>query len=106
MDTGPNPYDLLTAALGTCTAMTMRMYADHKGLPLTGVTVDVTYDKIHAEDCADCETRDGKIDVFERKITLGGDLSGDQRAKLLEIADKCPVHRTLHNEVKVRTEEV
>nr|ADM63085.1 lipase/esterase [uncultured bacterium] len=103
---GPTPYDLLSAALGACTTMTIRMYADRKKLPLEQVSVDVSHEKIHASDCADCETESGKVDRFSREITLSGDLDETQRARLLEIADKCPVHRTLLSEVKVETREV
>ncbi|HJQ63954.1 MAG TPA: alpha/beta fold hydrolase, partial [Burkholderiales bacterium] len=103
MDSGPSPYELLGAALGACTAMTIRMYAEHKKLPLERVTVDLAHDKIHAADCAECETREGRIDRIERVIMLEGDLDEGQRAKLLEIANKCPVHRTLHSEVFIPT---
>jgi len=103
MDSGPSPYDLLAAGLGACTAMTIRMYADHKKIPLERVTVDLAHDKIHAADCAECETREGRIDRIERVITIEGDLDSAQRAKLLEIANKCPVHRTLHAEVHIPT---
>jgi putative redox protein len=102
-DTGPSPYDLLVAALGACTAMTVRLYADHKKLPLERVSVDLSHDKVHAADCAECETKDGRIDRIERVLTLEGDLDAAQRAKLLEIANKCPVHRTLHSEVWIPT---
>jgi putative redox protein len=102
-DSGPNPYDLLCAALGACTAMTVRLYANHKQLPLTRVTVDLKHDKVHAADCEDCETKDTKIDRIERVLTLEGDLDEAQRARLLEIANKCPVHRTLHSEVWIPT---
>jgi putative redox protein len=102
---GPSPYDLLLAGLGACTSMTMRLYADHKKLPLEEVTVRLTHDKIHAEDCADCATNGGKVDRITRSIAMKGDLDKDQRARLLEIADKCPVHRTLHGEIRVETTE-
>jgi putative redox protein len=102
---GPSPYEYLLAGLGACTSMTIRLYADLKKLPLTRVAVRLTHDKIHAADCEDCETREGKIDRIEREITLEGDLSAEQRARLLEIADKCPVHRTLHSEIDIRTRE-
>ncbi|MEM1270219.1 MAG: bifunctional alpha/beta hydrolase/OsmC family protein, partial [Bacteroidota bacterium] len=104
-ETGPTPYDYLLAGLGACTAMTLRMYADHKKIPLESVTVELRHGKIHAKDCADCETRVGKIDEINRVVTLTGNLSAEQRARLLEIADRCPVHRTLHAEIKVRTVE-
>ncbi|EHP38162.1 OsmC family protein [Cupriavidus basilensis OR16] len=100
---GPAPYDLLLAGLGACTAMTMRMYAERKGWPLEHVAVTLRHEKIHASDCAACATTEGKIDWIEREITMRGPLDDAQRAALLEIADKCPVHRTLHSEVVVRT---
>ncbi len=102
-DKGPGPYDLLLAGLGACTSMTLRMYAERKGWPLDQVQVDLRHDKIHAQDCADCETKAGKLDRIQRSIKLSGDLDAEQRDKLLEIADKCPVHRTLHSEVLVET---
>jgi uncharacterized OsmC-like protein/fermentation-respiration switch protein FrsA (DUF1100 family) len=102
-DSGPNPYDLLLAALGACTSMTLRLYANAKQLPLTGVSVALKHDRVHASDCAECVTKDAKIDRIERVLTLEGDLDDAQRAKLKEIADKCPVHRTLHSEVSIRT---
>ncbi|MFA7431169.1 MAG: bifunctional alpha/beta hydrolase/OsmC family protein [Rhodospirillaceae bacterium] len=101
-DTGPGPYDLLLAALGACTSMTIRMYADRKKIALDRVAVRLKHHKVHATDCADCDTANGKVDVIEREIELTGDLDRDTRAKLMEIADKCPVHRTLHGEIKVR----
>jgi putative redox protein len=103
LDTGPGPYDLLCASLGACTSMTLRMYADLKGIPLERVSVELEHDKIHAADCAECATREGKIDRIDRLITLEGELDAQQRAKLLEIADKCPVHRTLHSEILIKT---
>jgi putative redox protein len=102
-DTGPSPYDLLAAALGACTAMTIRLYATRKGLPLERVSVELSHDKVHAADCAQCETKEGRVDTIERVLTLEGALDEAQRAKLLEIADKCPVHRTLHSEVVIAT---
>jgi len=102
-DLGPGPYDFLLAGLGACTAMTLRMYAELKKLPLEKVSVDLRHDKIHASDCADCETKEGKIDRIERVIGLQGPLGDEQRKRLLEIADKCPVHRTLHSEVLIET---
>jgi putative redox protein len=100
---GPTPYGLLCAALGACTSMTLRLYARSKGWPLEEVVVVVRHDKIYAKDCAECETREGRIDRIEREITLVGALDEGQRRRLLEIADKCPVHRTLTREVQVVT---
>lgn len=105
-DSGPNPYDLLLAALGACTAMTLRLYAERKALALDRVTVRLRHGRIHAADCESCETREGMIDRIERTIRLEGTLDATQRARLLEIADKCPVHRTLTSEIDIRTREV
>lgn len=102
-DRGPDPYELLSSALAACTALTLRLYARRKGWDLGPVRVAVRHGKVHAEDCAACETRVGKIDRFERVIEVEAGLSDERRAKLLEIADKCPVHRTLHGEVEVLT---
>jgi len=98
---GPTPYDLLVAALGTCTSMTLRMYADRKEWPLKEVKVHLEHNQTHSEDCEKCEGKEAKIDTISREIELKGDLDKDQRERLLEIADKCPVHRTLHNEIQV-----
>ena len=103
LDTGLSPYELLCAALGACTAMTLRLYADLKGIPVERISVELKHEKIHAADCAECETREGKIDRIERLIGLEGNLDELQRNKLLEIANKCPVHRTLHSEVVIPT---
>ncbi len=102
-DFGPSPYEYLNAALGTCTAMTIRMYADRKQWPVDKVTVHLDHNKIHAEECEDCENRKGKVDEITRVIEVTGDLDAGQRDRLLEIADMCPVHRTLHGEIKVRS---
>ncbi|WP_422020903.1 alpha/beta fold hydrolase [Pyruvatibacter mobilis] len=107
MDTGPTPYQYLNAALGTCTAMTLRMYADHRKLPLDRVVVRVGHDRIHVDDCAECAEHEGNtkgmVDLLERDIELEGDLDDEARSRLMEIADKCPVHRTLENKIVVRT---
>jgi uncharacterized OsmC-like protein/alpha/beta superfamily hydrolase len=102
-DSGPGPYDFLLAGLGACTSMTMRLYADRKALPLDRVTVTLKHGKIHAEDCAECETRTGMLDQIDRVIKIEGALDDDQRKRLMEIADKCPVHRTLTSEVRIVT---
>ena len=103
-DAGPTPYDFLLSALGACTVMTLEMYAQRKLWPLTGVEIRLSTYKVYARDCEDCSSEAGaRVDIIERQITLEGDLSIEQRARLLEIADKCPVHRTLTSEVKIRT---
>lgn len=104
LDSGPSPYDLLLAALGACTSMTLRMYAERKGLPLERVSVSLQHYRIHAADCETCDTARGQIDRIERHIRLEGDLDEPTARRLLEIADKCPVHRTLTSEVDIRTE--
>jgi len=102
-DSGPNPYELLLSGLGACTSMTMRIYAERKSLPLDRVTVTLKHSKIYAEDCASCETKTGMLDQIERVIAIEGELSAEQRSKLMEIADKCPVHRTLTSEIHIVT---
>jgi len=102
-DSGLGPYEFLLAGLGACTAMTLRLYAERKKLPLRRVSVTLRHAKIHAADCADCETREGMLDRIDRTIALDGDLADAERARLLEIADKCPVHRTLTSEIDIRT---
>jgi uncharacterized OsmC-like protein len=102
-DIGPDPYDYLLAGLGACTSMTLRMYALRKELSLQRVTVRLRRARIHARDCEDCETKEGRLDEITREITLEGDLDEAQRQRLLEIADMCPVHRTLTGEIRIRT---
>jgi uncharacterized OsmC-like protein/fermentation-respiration switch protein FrsA (DUF1100 family) len=102
-DTGPGPYDFVLAGLGACTSMTMRLYADRKSLPLERTTVTLSHRKIHAEDCAECETRAGMLDQIDMVIAMEGALDSEQRKRLLEIADKCPVHRTLTSEIRILT---
>jgi uncharacterized OsmC-like protein/fermentation-respiration switch protein FrsA (DUF1100 family) len=102
-DTGPGPYDFVLAGLGACTSMTMRLYADRKSLPLERVTVTLKHSKIYAKDCAECETKEGMLDQIDRTIAMEGALDAEQRGKLMEIADKCPVHRTLTSEIHIVT---
>ena len=102
-DLGPNPYEFLLAALGTCTSMTMRMYAKRKQIPVDDIVVMLKHSKIHAQDCRDCEAKVGMIDILNRDIELKGDLTQEQINKLMEIAQKCPVHRTLLNEIQINT---
>jgi uncharacterized OsmC-like protein len=105
-DTGPSPYDLLLAALGACTSMTVGMYARRKAWPLEEVTVHLRHSKIHATDCAECETQEGMLGRIERDIHFTGPLTDEQRSKLLEIANKCPVHRTLTSEIDIETRAI
>ena len=106
MDSGPGPYDFLLGALGACTSMTMRLYAERKSIPLTRTTVTLKHSRIHAQDCEECETREGMISKIDRTIAMEGNLDAEQRKKLMEIADKCPVHRTLTSEIKIVTSAV
>jgi putative redox protein len=105
-DAGPSPYELLLAALGSCTSMTVGMYARRKGWPLENVTVTLRHSRIHASDCAECETKEGLLDRIERDIHFAGKLTSEQRSRLLEIANKCPVHRTLTSEINIQTRAV
>jgi len=105
MNTGPNPYDYLLAGLGACTNMTLRMFAQHKGMELESVRIIMKHEKVHAQDCEDCETRGGKLDQITRVIVMEGNLTGDERARLIEIANRCPVHRTLQSKIMIRTVE-
>lgn len=102
-DAGPTPYDLLLAGLGACTSMTVPMYANKKGWPLERVEVSLRHTRIHAEDCAECETTKGMISHIDRSITVVGDLDDSQRQRLLAIAERCPVHQTLTSEVNIST---
>ena len=102
-DTGASPYDLLLAALGTCTSMTIGLYARKRRWPLENITVSLRHSKIHAIDCEECETKEGKIDRIELDIQLTGSLTEEQRAKLMEIAAKCPVHQTLTSEINIKS---
>ncbi len=101
-DTGPNPYDYLLASLGTCTSMTVGLYARRKQLPLENITVSLWHSRIHAKDCEECETKEGMLDRIDVEVELTGLLTAEQHAKLMEIAGKCPVHRTLTSEISIR----
>ena len=103
LDAGPDPYELLLAALGACVSITLRMYAERKLWPLESVQVRLTYARVHAEDCAACDRESRLIDAIDVEVLVVGDLSGDQRMRLLEIAGKCPVHRTLTSSIQIRT---
>jgi putative redox protein len=102
-DTGPTPYGLLAAALGACTSMTLTMYADRKQWPLESVTVLARHGKIHASDCEDCESTECRVDRIDTAIELGGPLTDEQRERLLDVATRCPVHRTLKSEIDIQT---
>jgi putative redox protein len=106
-DTGPNPYEILLGALGACTAITLQMYAKRKGWALGEIEIDLTHNKDYAKDCEDCENKNVRIDRITRKISFRGDLSSEQRQRLMEIARRCPVHQTLtEGQVEVEDEEV
>ena len=102
-DTGPSPYELLLASLGACTSMTLRLYAQRKGMDLQRITVRLQHFRIHAEDCLDCETKTGFLDRIDREIELTGNLDEAQKSRLIEIAERCPLHRTLKSEINIRT---
>ena len=105
-DEGPSPYDMILAALGACTSMTIMMYARQKGWPLEDLSVELSHDRIYAKDCQDCETNEGQVDEIHRKITLMGPLSDEQIERLTKVGERCPVHRALVGEIKVRDEVV
>ena len=105
-DTGPSPYDLLLAALGSCTSMTIGFYARKRKWPLEKITVSLRHTRIHATDCEECETKEGKVDRIELEIQLTGSLTDEQRAKLMEVAGRCPVHQTLTSEINIKTRAV
>ena len=105
-DTGPGPYELLLASLGACTSMTVALFARRKGWPLESVTVWLRHSKEYAADCRDCDTREGMLDRIDRDIQFSGPLTTEQKQRLLEIADKCPVHRTLTSEIDIRTRNI
>jgi len=102
-DQGPGPYELLLSGLGACTSMTLRLYADHKKWPLERVAVALKHEKKHRDDCDDCSEQERKMDYIRREITITGDLDEEQRQRLVEVADKCPVHRTLQSEIVIDT---
>jgi putative redox protein len=105
-DTGASPYDLILAALGACTSMTIGLYARNRTWPLENISVSLWHSKIHAQDCEECETKEGRIDRIEMEIHLDGRLSDEQRAKLMEVAGKCPIHQTLTHEINIKTRAV
>ena len=104
-DLGPNPYEFLLVAVGSCVSMTLRMYADRKGWDLQTVKVELDQERIHAKDCENCESEDGYIHQIHKRLTFTGDLTEEQRARLLEISERCPVQKTLQNEIQIITTE-
>jgi len=102
-ESGPSPYDLILAALGACTSMTIGLYARKRKWPVEEITVSLRHSKIHARDCDDCETKDGRIDRINMEIHIAGSLTDEQRSKLMEVAGKCPVHQTLTSEINIKT---
>ena len=102
-ESGPSPYDLILAALGACTSMTLGLYARKRKWPVEKITVSLQHSKIHARDCDDCETKDGRIDRINMEIHIAGSLTDEQRSKLMEVAGKCPVHQTLTSEINIKT---
>ena len=102
-DTGPAPHEYLLAGLGACTVMTLRLYADRKGYPVTKISVKLSRRKMNAADCPDCRTKEGEVEEITREVTITGELDADARARMLDIANKCPVHKTLTGEIKIRT---
>jgi putative redox protein len=105
-DSGPSPYELLLAALGACTSMTLRLYAQRKGMDLQRITIRLRHFRIHAEDCRDCETKEGLLDRVDREIELTGNLDEAQKLRLLEIAERCPIHRSLKSEINIQSSVV
>ena len=101
-DAGPDPYDYLLAALGVCTSMTVGFYARRKQFPLENIKVSLWHSRIHARDCEECETKEGMLDRIDVEVELTGSLTAEQHAKLMEIAAKCPIHRTLTSEINIR----
>jgi putative redox protein len=101
-DAGPDPYDYLLTALGVCTSMTIGFYARRNRLPLENITVSLSHSRIHARDCEECESKDGMVDRIDVEVELTGSLTPEQRAKLMDVAAKCPVHRTLTSEINIR----
>ena len=104
-EAAPDPYDYLLAGLGACTSMTVGLYARRKNIPLENVTVSLRHSRIHAKDCEDCETKAGMLDRIDLDVALTGPLTPEQRATLIEIAGKCPVHRTLKSEIQIKVRE-